>query len=63
MIILYLNVCSFYGPVDYIDGGTGSLLLQAAVAGLVGFFYCLRTKFAQIKTAIHEHGQRREDKS
>ena len=38
--------------VAYIDGGTGSMLLQAALAGLLGGLYVLKTKFAQIRGMV-----------
>jgi hypothetical protein len=38
--------------LSYIDGGTGSMLIQAAIAGLLSTLYLARTKFGQLKALI-----------
>ena len=38
--------------LSYIDGGTGSMLLQAAIAGVLSIVYLARTKFGQLKAMI-----------
>ena len=42
-----------YGSLlSYIDGGTGSMLLQAAIAGVLSTLYLARTKFGQLRAMI-----------
>jgi len=38
--------------LGYIDGGTGSMLLQAAIAGVLSAVYLARTKISQLKALI-----------
>lgn len=38
--------------VGYIDGGTGSMLIQAAIAGFVTSAFFLKTKWAAVKSAV-----------
>jgi hypothetical protein len=37
-------------PVAYLDGGTGSMLLQAALAGVLTAAYFLKGQWALLKT-------------
>jgi len=45
---------------SYIDGGTGSMLLQAALAGVLGGLYVLKTRFAQFRSLWGKVGKRKE---
>ena len=42
----------FLRLVLYIDGGTGSMLLQAALAGLLGGLYLVKSKFGQLRALV-----------
>lgn len=36
----------------YIDGGTGSMVLQAAIAGVLSAAYVAKTRWAQLKAFV-----------
>jgi hypothetical protein len=38
--------------IAYLDGGTGSLLCQAAFAGLLAAGYFVKTQWAQVKATV-----------
>ena len=40
------------GPLAYLDGGTGSMLLQAALAGVLTAAYFLKGQWALVKSKI-----------
>lgn len=39
-------------PLAYLDGGTGSMLLQAALAGVLTAGYFVKSQWAMVKTVI-----------
>ena len=41
-----------HAQLSYLDGGTGSMLLQAAIAGLLGAAYMAKTRWIQLKTIV-----------
>lgn len=43
----------------YIDGGTGSLLIQAALAGILGLAATARVYWVQIKAWFTRSGQKK----
>jgi hypothetical protein len=49
---LFSHFQDIQGLNAYIDGGTGSLLFQAAMGGLLTLTYVLSASFAKFKTAI-----------
>lgn len=44
--------------VAYIDGGTGSMLLQAAIAGMMTVGYVVKTRWASLKAMIAKRNRR-----
>jgi len=50
------HVCGM-SPLAYIDGGTGSMLLQAALAGLLAALYVVKTRFAQLRAMFSRLGR------
>ncbi len=49
--------------LSYIDGGTGSMLLQAAIAGILSSLYIAKNRIGQLKAIIanrshHKHSAR-----
>jgi hypothetical protein len=40
------------GLTAYIDGGTGSMLFQAAIGGMLTLSYLLGTGYSRIKSAV-----------
>ena len=46
------SMCASMHPLAYLDGGTGSMLLQAALAGILSGAYVLKTRWAQFKSFI-----------
>lgn len=46
----YLFTCSgLYKPMAYLDPGSGSILIQMIVAGLLGAGFLIRSQWAKIK--------------
>ena len=41
-----------HSPVAYLDGGTGSMLLQAAVAGVLTAAYFVKAQWATLKALV-----------
>ena len=39
-------------PLAYLDGGTGSMLIQAAFAGVLTAGYFLKTQWAAVKAVV-----------
>ena len=40
------------GAFAYLDGGTGSMLLQAALAGLLSSAYVIKTRWAELRSYV-----------
>lgn len=43
-------------PIAYLDGGTGSLILQAALAGIVTSAYFVKTKWRMLRAMLQRKG-------
>jgi hypothetical protein len=39
-------------PLAYLDGGTGSMLIQAALAGVLSAAYMIKIQWQRIRTAV-----------
>jgi len=52
MLTQLLNQHWSYLAMAYIDSGTGSILLQAMLAGVLGGLYVVKTRFAQLRAII-----------
>ena len=46
-------------PLAYLDGGTGSMLIQAAFAGVLTAGYFVKTQWAMVKASFSRLGARR----
>jgi hypothetical protein len=46
-------------PLAYLDGGTGSMLLQAALAGILTAAYFLKTQWALLKSTLQRATNRK----
>ena len=46
-------------PLAYLDGGTGSMLLQAALAGVLTATYFLKGQWAMLKSTLQRATNRR----
>jgi hypothetical protein len=49
-------------PVAYLDGGTGSMLLQAGLAGALTAAYFVKSQWAHLKAVVARPNPRRVTK-
>lgn len=45
-------VIAGFGSAAYLDGGTGSLILQAVIAGFLTAGYVVKTRWTQLKMVL-----------
>lgn len=45
-----LTLIAQHTPLAYLDGGTGSMLLQAGLAGLLTVGYFMKSQWAAVKS-------------
>jgi hypothetical protein len=50
------------GPLAYLDGGTGSMLLQAALAGLLSSAYVIKTRWMELRRFVVARSERNRSK-
>lgn len=50
--MVYLTLLTNHAPVAYLDGGTGSMIIQAAFAGVLTAGYFVKTKWALVKALV-----------
>lgn len=48
-------------PLAYLDGGTGSMLLQAGLAGILTAAYFLKSQWALLKSVVTRSSNRQSD--
>lgn len=49
------------GPLAYLDGGTGSMLLQAALAGILTAAYFVKAQWSYLKATVARVSHRRSE--
>ncbi|MCH7945143.1 MAG: hypothetical protein IIC73_03895 [Armatimonadetes bacterium] len=54
-----LSLCGSATQLAYIDGGTGSLIVQAALAGVLGLAATLKIYWAQMKMRFFRIGPKK----
>jgi hypothetical protein len=60
LLVALLLVITAQPAHAYIDPGTGSFVLQAAIAGLLGAAYALKTFWWRIASSMKRIGSRRD---
>lgn len=50
--MVHITLFTAHAPVAYLDGGTGSMLLQAALAGALTAGYFVKSQWAAVKAAL-----------
>ena len=56
-----VSLCGSATHLAYIDGGTGSLIVQAALAGFLGLAATIKIYWAQIKMRFSRTGPKKGD--
>jgi hypothetical protein len=56
----FLTTVSHGSLLNYIDGGTGSMLLQAAIAGVLSALYIAKGKLGQLKALISNRSNQKD---
>ena len=58
-------MCHFLLPsssaMAYLDGGTGSMMLQAALAGMLSAAFVIKSRWAQLRAFIADRGRKHDD--
>jgi hypothetical protein len=62
LIIISLFLLSFSDPLyAYLDPGTGSLIIQALIAGIVGVLYVIKIYWQKIKSLFIKESDKTND--
>lgn len=52
LTILFVCLCYSQSAVAYLDPGTGSLILQMLIAGIIGAMYTVKLYWYRLKTFV-----------
>ncbi len=52
LTILFVSLCYSQSAIAYLDPGTGSLLLQMLIAGIIGAMYTIKLYWYRLKIFV-----------
>ncbi|GEM_PF-3500275 len=55
MTVISTFLASGHSPLAYLDGGTGSMLVQAALAGALSAAFMLKTQWQRVRSMFARH--------